>query len=38
MSDPLVWMHTDYQKIEYKRDYISEEQFGSNIIELLLQY
>ena len=31
-------MHTEYSKIEYKREHVSEEQFTLNIINLLVLY
>ena len=35
--DPFVWMNKDYSKIEYKRDYVSEEEFTQNILQILLK-
>jgi len=35
--DPFVWMNEDFRKNEYKRDFISENEFAANILFLLLK-
>ena len=36
--EPFVWMHGDHIKNEYKRDFVSEAEFGQNILKILLKY
>jgi hypothetical protein len=35
--DPFVWMNSDHLKNEYKRDHISEADFASNILYIILK-
>lgn len=35
--DPFVWLNSEYIKNEYKRDHISETDFASNILFLILK-
>lgn len=35
--DPFVWLNGEYTKNEYRRDHISEVDFASNILYMLLK-